>query len=326
MAEKRMFSEKITNSDLFLDMPKSAQALYFHLNMGADDDGFVSSPRMIMRMINADEDDMNLLKIKQFVLFWENSNLVVIKDWKVHNTIRKDRKKETLFIEELKSLHVLENGTYEKMETIQQPSDNQLSDSPKQIEAEIIEENDDKPSDTNSEVNCQPSDNQTSTDCPPRLDKSSIDKVRLDKSSIGQSSEQERQQPAFERFNLFEHVQEVFGRMLNSIEMETVSYWMKDYDMELIKEAIKTAVLNQAYSFKYIETVLIDWENRKLTTVAMVRESEKKRSQNKSTNNYGSSRKETLPDWAEKEPVKETPMSDQERAEIEELMRKVTGG
>ncbi len=322
MAEKRMFSEKITNSDLFLDMPKSAQALYFHLNMGADDDGFVSSPRMIMRMINADEDDMNLLKIKQFVLTWENSNLVVIKDWKVHNTIRKDRKKETLFMEELKSLHILENGTYEKVATTPQPSDNQLSDVPKQIEAEIIEENSQEPSDTNGSVNCQPDDNQVATNCPPRLVEISRGKYRLDKSSVGQSKEQERPQPTFEQFNLFEHIQEVFGRMLNSIEMETVNYWIKDYDMELIKEAIKIAVLNQAYSFKYIETILIDWENRKLTTVDMVRESEKKRNKSKSNNH---ARKETLPDWAEKEPVKETPLTPEEEARMKAMLEKIGG-
>ena len=66
MAERRMFTQKIVDSDAFLDMPLTAQALYFHLNMRADDDGFVNNPKKIQRMIGAAEDDLKLLIAKRF--------------------------------------------------------------------------------------------------------------------------------------------------------------------------------------------------------------------------------------------------------------------
>ena len=90
MAERRMFAKCITESDAFLDMPLSTQALYFHLGMVADDDGFVSSPKKITRSINASEDDLKLLLAKRFVLGFE-SGIVVIKHWKMNNYIRNVR-------------------------------------------------------------------------------------------------------------------------------------------------------------------------------------------------------------------------------------------
>ena len=71
MAERRMFTQKIVDSDAFLDMPLTAQALYFHLNMRADDDGFVNNPKKIQRMIGAAEDDLKLLIAKRFLLAFE---------------------------------------------------------------------------------------------------------------------------------------------------------------------------------------------------------------------------------------------------------------
>src|SRR5699024_9677123 len=90
MAQRRMFSKKITETDLFLDMPMSAQCLYFHLNMSADDDGFIGNAKTIRRMIGASEDDLKLLFAKEFLIPFE-SGVVVVKDWKIHNYIRSDR-------------------------------------------------------------------------------------------------------------------------------------------------------------------------------------------------------------------------------------------
>lgn len=61
MAEKRMFTKMIVDSDAFLDMPLSSQALYFHLGMRADDEGFINNPKKIQRMVGASEDDLRLL-------------------------------------------------------------------------------------------------------------------------------------------------------------------------------------------------------------------------------------------------------------------------
>ena len=125
MAERRMFAKCITESDAFLDMPLSTQALYFHLGMVADDDGFVSSPKKITRSINASEDDLKLLIAKRFILTFE-SGIVVIKHWKMNNYIRTDRYKETTYLEEKKMLELKENGSYTEVSRVGIPNVNQM--------------------------------------------------------------------------------------------------------------------------------------------------------------------------------------------------------
>lgn len=111
MAEKRMFTGRITNSDFFKDMPISAQALYFHLGMNADDEGFLNNARSVMRSISASDDDMDILIEKNFIILFE-SGVVVIKHWKMHNTIQPSRLKETQYTEERSLLAVKENNSY----------------------------------------------------------------------------------------------------------------------------------------------------------------------------------------------------------------------
>ena len=114
MAERRMFAKTIIDSDAFLDMPLSTQALYFHLSMRADDDGFINSPKKIQRTIGATDDDLRLLIAKNFIIPFE-SGVVVIKHWKIHNYIRSDRKHDTKYLEERSMLSVKENGSYTVM-------------------------------------------------------------------------------------------------------------------------------------------------------------------------------------------------------------------
>lgn len=111
MAQRRMFSKKITDTDIFLDMPLSSQALYFHLNMHADDDGFVSNAKTVKRMIGSSDDDLKLLLTKNFIFAFE-SGVVVIKDWKIHNYIRKDTYNTTIYGDEKEQLAQDENGSY----------------------------------------------------------------------------------------------------------------------------------------------------------------------------------------------------------------------
>lgn len=106
-----MFSKSIIDSDIFLDMPLSAQALYFHLSMRADDDGFINNPKKIQRIVGASDDDCKLLIAKRFVITFE-SGVIVIKHWKIHNYIQKDRYKETLYKDEKRSLILDENKAY----------------------------------------------------------------------------------------------------------------------------------------------------------------------------------------------------------------------
>jgi len=111
MAEKRMFTMKICDSDAFLEMPLSTQCLYFHLNMRADDDGFVNNPKKILRVINASDDDLKLLIAKRFLLVFAYG-VIVIKHWRMHNTIQSDRYKPTVYQDEIKQLSVKENKSY----------------------------------------------------------------------------------------------------------------------------------------------------------------------------------------------------------------------
>ena len=126
-----MFSNAVIDNDIFLDMPLSTQALYFHLGMKADDDGFVGSPKKIVRAVNCTEDDFKLLVSKGFVLCFA-SGVIVITHWNINNIMRKDRRKPTIYTDEKAELTTEKNDTY----TICQPDVNRLS------------------------TNCQPTDNQ----------------------------------------------------------------------------------------------------------------------------------------------------------------------
>ena len=124
MAERRMFAKTIIDSDAFLDMPLSTQALYFHLSMRADDDGFINNPKKIQRMIGGSDDDLRLLIAKNFIIPFE-TGIVVIKHWKIHNYIRSDRYKETVYQEEKAMLDVKDNKAYTVGMPIGIPTDNQ---------------------------------------------------------------------------------------------------------------------------------------------------------------------------------------------------------
>ncbi|WP_415330930.1 hypothetical protein [Clostridium perfringens] len=161
MAERRMFSKTIIDSDIFLDMPLSTQALYFHLSMRADDDGFVNNPRKIQRMIGCGDDEIKLLIAKQFIIPFE-SGVCVIKHWRIHNYIRNDRYKPTMYQEEKGQLLLEENNMYE------------LSDSVPLIDSNSTENNLGIPNGYQADTNGIPSD----------IPNGNPGKVRLGKDSI----------------------------------------------------------------------------------------------------------------------------------------------
>lgn len=111
MANKRMFTMKIVDTDAFLDMPLSTQCLYFHLNMRADDDGFIGNPKRIEKIIGANDDDLKLLIAKRFVILFDDG-VIVIKHWRMHNTLSRDRYIETSYTDEKKKLLLKDNGSY----------------------------------------------------------------------------------------------------------------------------------------------------------------------------------------------------------------------
>lgn len=138
MAKRRMFSKQIIDSDAFLDLPLSTQALYFHLSMRADDDGFLDNSKKIMRMIGAGKNELDLLIAKRFVLQFEDG-ICVIRHWRVHNYIQKDRYQETFFKQEKAMLSCMD-GVYEYdlNECIQDVSPGKVRDRDR-IEIEIGE-------------------------------------------------------------------------------------------------------------------------------------------------------------------------------------------
>ena len=111
MAERRMFAKTIIDSDAFLDMPMSARLLYYDLSMRADDDGFINSPKKIMKFIGATNDDMSILILRKFIIPFD-SGVVVVKHWRIHNYIRKDTYNETAYKEEKAMLELDENKAY----------------------------------------------------------------------------------------------------------------------------------------------------------------------------------------------------------------------
>lgn len=127
-----MFTMTIVDSDAFLDMPLSAQCLYFHLNMRADDDGFVGNPKRIASMIGCNVDDLKLLIAKNFVLVFD-SGVLVIKHWRMHNTLSQGRYKETAYLDEKNQLLLKENGSYSVTEGMVIDDSHQVMMSQRQV-------------------------------------------------------------------------------------------------------------------------------------------------------------------------------------------------
>ena len=186
MANRRMFSADITESDAFLDMPLSTQALYLHLSMNADDEGFVGNPKRISRMVGCGDDDAKLLIYKRFIIAFD-SGVIVIKHWKMSNNIRRDRIKQTAYTKEKETLAINENGSYtearnlidcrasDNMTSECQPDDRQMSDNMTTTCQTDVRQHDD-----NMSTRCQHSIVEYSR-VEDSIDKTSIDKKKKQK-------------------------------------------------------------------------------------------------------------------------------------------------
>lgn len=153
MANKRMFSLSVVDTDAFLEMPQSSQLLYFHLSMRADDEGFVSSPQKIKKMVGSGDDDYRVLIAKKFIIPFE-SGVCVIKHWLIHNTVRLDRFSGTNYIKEKSQLLVKDNKAYKLINIVEEqglnsgkPNGNQLATQVKLSEVKLSKKN----SETSSE-------------------------------------------------------------------------------------------------------------------------------------------------------------------------------
>ncbi len=112
MANRRMFSKGVIDTDPFLELPTTAQLLYFHLGLHADDDGFIGSPKKITRVVGVNDSDMQTLIDSNFIIAFD-SGVCVVRHWKLHNSIQNDRYNPTIYHEEFATLTISDNGTYE---------------------------------------------------------------------------------------------------------------------------------------------------------------------------------------------------------------------
>lgn len=211
MAQKRMFSLSVVDTDSFLEMPISCRLLYYELGMRADDDGFVDNWKKILLFTGLKEDDMKVLIAKSFIIPFE-SGIIVIRHWRMNNYLQKDRIKPTIHQEELKQLSVDKNNVY------------------------------------NLYTNCI----------------HSIEENSIDKNSIEEYSKDN---------NIYNYLEQNFGRTFNAIEYELISQWE---DNELTRYAIKQAVLNNVYNLKYIDSILQNYKRNNIKTVQQAQEKDLK--------------------------------------------------
>lgn len=246
-----MINKRIIVSDTFLDMPLSAQALYFHLNAIADDDGFIENPNSFKRMIGASNDDLKILIAKQYILPFE-SGVVVVKHWLIHNYIRRDRYNETMHVEEKKKLQINEDKTYSYYEGI--PLVNQPT--------------------TNGIPMVDTGKDRTGKD---RTGKDNNHNTKQDENILEGSPQDEQATSSLS--SLFEFWESNGFGMIAPSTRENLAYWVKDFQeigateqeaIELIQEALNLAINANARRYNYVNGILKNWEAKRYTNVKQV--------------------------------------------------------
>ena len=248
MAEKRMMSKSIIETDKFMDMPMSAQCLYFHLLLRADDDGFIVSPKRTMRSIGCTDDDMKILIAKSYVLAFE-SGVIVVKHWRIHNYVKRDRYKQSS-IPESKLIMLDENREYQYLEpkrnqsgTSLEPKRNQSGTSlePKRSKEEHEGHSGDHEEydKINTSDGAEPNWNQTGTKMEPkwfhRLDKIRLDKIR------GEEIRKDKKEK--QSVSLKTIIEEFAGK--NSMLFEAVKDWIE------MRKTIKAPLTARAASMSF---------------------------------------------------------------------------
>lgn len=260
MAGKRMFAKTIIDSDAFLDMPLSTQALYFHLNMRADDDGFVNNPKQIQRMIGCGDDDRKLLIAKKFVIPFE-SGICVIKHWRIHNYIAKDRYKPTVYEEEKNQLYLKENKAY----TINNPNTKCIQN----VSQDVIQNDNNvyKEENVKSDVKsvipmCEDSciQNVYNLDTQNRLDKNRLEKNRLEKTTTSIEDEIKEilkdDSSGSGDFNIFEYMQQRGFITISAMMAQQIQADIEIYSLEEVKQAIDIADNNGKHTYSYVQGIL----------------------------------------------------------------------
>lgn len=232
MAQRRMFSKKITDTDNFLDMPLSSQALYFHLNMGADDEGFIDKVKTIQRTIGASDDDVKILIAKGFIIPFE-SGVVVIRHWRIHNYIQADRFQSTIHKEEKKQLEF------------------------------------DKSKIANIKPLDQCIQNVYKVDTQVRIGKDRLDKDRLELDKVNNLNYTgvENEKKSFSRIIKESNIKlndRQSQMLLDYVGLDNMTIEMIQYAVELTEDA-------GANNFNYLNKILKSWREKKLTSLEAVK-------------------------------------------------------
>lgn len=292
MAQKRMFNKTITNSDKFLELPLSTQALYFHLNMNADDDGFIDNAKTIKRMIGANDLDLKMLVEQNFLILFQ-SGVIVVKDWRIHNTIRNDRYSKTVYVEEFKMLQIAETKEYQghenpgnQLATIWQPSGNQDGNGQERS-------NDEKPVISRVEGVWQPSGNQLAT-------QKRREEDRRDKNRLEEDREEENRvdNPSL---IIASHCQK-HGLFVDGYQLQQLEdfYAVDGMPLGVICRAVTEAADNGKRNLKYILAILRNWKADGVMSLAQVEDRERQRLERKSNvfQDGNSSRQTNVPEWS----------------------------
>lgn len=277
MAQRRMFSQKVTETDKFLDMGLTAQSLYFHLGMNADDDGFVGNPKSIKRMIGASEDDLKALVEKDYLIVFEDG-VVVIKDWLVSNYVKKDRYTPTIYTDDMKLIGLDKNKRYQFVSDLE-PERNQVGT---EMSPECIQDGDkmepnciqsgSKNKNQISSENSQPQQgqgfnpmepnwNQNGTEMDPqvRLGKSK-DRVRLSKVSLNNTTSTSNQ---------------IISKLKDSIKSDKLKQELDQFISVLGNDVVAFAITSMYENadrptFAYLRSILNRYQQQGLTNLAAV--------------------------------------------------------
>ncbi|EMW5368228.1 DNA replication protein [Enterococcus faecalis] len=280
-----MFAKTIIDSDAFLDMPLSTQSLYFHLSMRADDDGFINNPKKIQRMVGCGDDDLKLLMAKRFILVFD-SGVIVIKHWKIHNYIRNDRYKPTLYQEEKAELAEKNSKAYTfKTEVIE--SENHLG---------------------------IPDDN--------RMGYQMDTQVRLGKDRLVKDKKKNSVEPSSTMSELFEKVWKTYPKKTNKKKAreQFLKKFKTEEDLESFKKGYKDYLAYIKLNDWYHPQELFRWiRDDRYNDEYDLSQTNKQPAYSKAP-----VRQEQLPNWNGMQ--EDVPLSDKEQAKLERQMQELLGG
>ena len=242
MAQKRMFDKIITNDDNFLEMPNSTQALYFHLSMNADDDGFVNNWKSIMKITGTKEDDLKILISKSYLIPFD-SGIIVIKHWRINNYLRGDRYRPTQFQKEFNMLENHENKAYQLKSEWSTAGIPMVNPDKNRIEKNREEEN-------------------------------SIDKSNQLANADSFAQSQKYLNNINQDINKVTLFYEQNIGLLSSFILEEIEEYQNQIPDDMIIEAIKRAVEVGKRNWKYIKGIINNWISQGIKTLAEVQQND----------------------------------------------------